>query len=106
MKTWKKIGLGTVVLTSATLLAACGSSTATSKVPQLSIPTDIATLDSTLETDSYSNTFVGNTEEGATRVGTDGLPANALATSVTESADGLTWTIKLRSVFNGQTETH
>ncbi|WP_374286743.1 peptide ABC transporter substrate-binding protein [Lactococcus sp.] len=97
MKTWKKIGLGTVVLTSATLLAACGSSTATSKVPQLSIPTDIATLDSTLETDTYSNIFVGNTEEGATRVGTNGLPANALATSITESADGLTWTIKLRS---------
>lgn len=51
-----------------------------------------STQRSTLNTDPYSNLFIGNTEEGATRVA-----ANALATSVTESADALTWTIKLRS---------
>ncbi len=98
MKNWKKIGLGSVTLASAALLAACGSSSSsTQKVPQLAIPVDISTLDSTLNTDTYSNIFIGNTEEGATRVAANGQAANALATSVTESSDGLTWTIKLRS---------
>ena len=97
MKNWKKVSLGTATLASAALLAACSSTSATSKVPSLAIPTDISTLDSTLNTDRYSNLFIGNTEEGATRVAANGDAANALATSVTESADGLTWTIKLRS---------
>ena len=98
MKTWKTVGLGTVALASVTLLAACGGSkAATSKAPSLAISTDISTLDSTLATDTYSNLFIGNTEEGATRVAANGTAKNALAKSITESSDGLTWTIKLRS---------
>lgn len=100
MKTWKKVGLGTVTIASAALLAACGSSSSKSgagRPPSLAIPTDISTLDSSLATDTYSNIFIGNTEEGATRVSSDGKAEPALASSVKASDDGLTYTIKLRS---------
>lgn len=100
MKTWKKVGLGTVTLASVALLAACGGGSSKSdagRAPQLAIPTDITTLDSTLNTDTYSNIFIGNTEEGAMRVNSDGKAVPALAESVTASSDGLTYDIKLRS---------
>ncbi len=101
MKTWKKVGLGTVTIASVALLAACGSSSSSSsekgRAPQLAIPTDISTLDSTMATDTYSNIFIGNTEEGATRVAANGKAEPALAESVESSSDGLTYTIKLRS---------
>ena len=97
MKNWKKVTLGTIALGSAALLAACGQSSTTSKAPSLAVPTDITTLDSTLNTDTYSNLFIGNVEEGATRVAANGKAVNALAKSISESSDGLTWTITLRS---------
>ncbi|MCL2114560.1 MAG: peptide ABC transporter substrate-binding protein [Streptococcaceae bacterium] len=100
MKTWKKVTLGTVALGSAALLAACGSGSGSasksSRAPQLAIPTDITTLDSSMATDTYSNIFIGNTEEGATRVNAEGKAVPALAKSVEASSDGLTYTIKLR----------
>ncbi len=100
MKTWKKVGLGTMTLASVAILAACGGASSKSdagRAPQLAIPTDISTLDSTMATDTYSNIFIGNTEEGATRVASDGKAEPALAKSVEESSDGLTYTITLRS---------
>ena len=101
MKTWKKVSLGTVTLASAALLVACGGSSSSKsdagRAPQLAIPTDISTLDSTMATDTYSNIFIGNTEEGAMRVDDAGKAQPALAESVDVSSDGLTYTIKLRS---------
>lgn len=101
MKNWKKVTLGTVALGSVALLAACGSSSSTAskagRAPSLTIPTDISTLDSSMATDTYSNIFIGNTEEGATRVNTQGKAVPGLAKSVEASADGLTWTVNLRS---------
>ena len=59
MDNWKKVSLGTLALASVGLLAACGNGGGGSKTanPQLSVPTNIATLDSGLATDTYSNLF-------------------------------------------------
>lgn len=70
-----------------------GSKTAN---PQLSVPTNIATLDSGLATDTYSNLFIGNTQEGLTRVDDKGVAQNAMASDIKVSDDGLTYTITLR----------
>ena len=48
MKTWKKVGLGTMTLASVAILAACGGASSKSdagRAPQLAIPTDISKLD-------------------------------------------------------------
>ncbi|MDR0200442.1 MAG: peptide ABC transporter substrate-binding protein [Streptococcaceae bacterium] len=96
MKTWKKLSLAGTALAAGLILAAC-SGGASSKNPQLAIPTDITTLDSGINTDTYSGIFIGNTQEGALRVDANGDTQPALAKSVTKSKDGLTYTITLRS---------
>ncbi|GBG96072.1 peptide ABC transporter substrate-binding protein [Lactococcus termiticola] len=96
MKTWKKLSLGTAGLATVALLAACGNSSSGSQYPQLSLTTDPTTLDSATNTSTYSGILIGNTQEGLTRVGKDGKPANALAESIKVSDDGLTYSVKLR----------
>ena len=98
MKSWKKVSLGTVAFASVAVLAACSSSGSSSaaRAPQLAIPTDITTLDSSTNTDTYSGIFIGNTQEGATRVNAKGDAEPALAKSIDVSKDGLTYTITLR----------
>ncbi|EKF52441.1 peptide ABC transporter substrate-binding protein [Lactococcus garvieae] len=98
MNNWKKVSLGTLALASVGLLAACGNGGGDSKTatPQLSVPTNIATLDSGSATDTYSNLFIGNTQEGLTRVDEEGVAQNALASDIKVSDDGLTYTITLR----------
>lgn len=98
MDNWKKVSLGTLALASVGLLAACGNGGGGSKTanPQLSVPTNIATLDSGLATDTYSNLFIGNTQEGLTRVDDKGVAQNAMASDIKVSDDGLTYTITLR----------
>ncbi|MFC4653369.1 peptide ABC transporter substrate-binding protein [Lactococcus nasutitermitis] len=97
MKTWKKVGLGTVALVSVAVLAACGGSkSSSSRNPQLELTTDISTLDSATLTDTYSGEITGNTQEGLTRVNNKNVAVNAFAKSIKESSDGLTYTITLR----------
>lgn len=100
MKTWKKVGLGTVALASAAVLAACGSSSSSSsasaRAPRIPIPSAIQTLDSSTVTDAYSMDVIGNVEEGLTR-NNNGTPELALAKSIDVSKDGLTVTVKLKS---------
>lgn len=99
MRTWKKVSLATVALASVGVLVACGSSkkTESSKNPQLELVTDITTLDSGLLTDTYSGEITGATQEGLVRVDDKGVAQNGAAKSIDVSADGLTYTIKVRS---------
>ena len=96
MKKSKLIGLSVLSLASVGVLAACGNSNSAQKNIQFSIPTDVASLDTTLLTDQYSYDVAGNVEEGATRVNSKGDAALALAKSIDVSKDGLTYTITLR----------
>jgi oligopeptide transport system substrate-binding protein len=96
MDNWKKISLGALGLTSIGFLAACGNGGGETAIPQLSVPTNISTLDSGLVTDAYSNLFIGNTQEGLTRVDDKGVAQNALASAIEVSDDGLIYTITLR----------
>lgn len=95
MKTWKKVSLGTAAAATALLLAACGNSSA-SKNPTIALPTDPVTLDAGVNTSTYSSILIGNTQEGLMRIGSNHLPELDAAKSVDVSADGLTYTIKLR----------
>ena len=75
---------------------ACGTKTSEQKNIKFSIPTDVASLDTTILTDQYSYDVAGNVEEGLTRVDSKGNAALALAKSIDVSKDGLTYTVTLR----------
>lgn len=97
MKKGQTIGLTTVALLTTLVLVACGSSKESQdKTIKFSIPTDVASLDSTILTDQYSYTIAGNVEEGLTRVDAKGDAALALAQAIDVSKDGLTYKITLR----------
>jgi oligopeptide transport system substrate-binding protein len=97
MKKGQTIGLTTVALLTTLVLVACGSSKESQdKTIKFSIPTDVASLDSTILTDQYSYTIAGNVEEGLTRVDAKGDAALALAKAIDVSKDGLTYKITLR----------
>lgn len=93
----KIIGISALSLLSVAVLAACGDKKEEAqKNIVFSIPTDVATLDSTVVTDQYSYDVIGNVEEGATRVDKNGDASLALAKSIDVSSDGLTYTITLK----------
>lgn len=97
MKKRKAVALTTTAVLSGLLLVACGAKESQQKNIQFSVPTDIASLDSTIIVDQYSYDVAGNVEEGLTRVNNKGVPDLALAKSIDVSKDGLTYTINLKS---------
>ncbi|MDR0299310.1 MAG: peptide ABC transporter substrate-binding protein [Streptococcaceae bacterium] len=98
MKNWKKLSLATATLGAAVLtLAACSSSKTTGTALHWNLTTALNTLDSGLATDTYSNEIIGNVQSGATRVDKNGDAANELAKDIKVSADGLTYTVTLKS---------
>ena len=101
MKNWKKFALGAVTASGVVLLAACSSNSSSggSSSPNLqwNLTTPLNTMDSGTATDTYTNEIIDNVQSGATRVDKNGDAVNELAKNITSSADGLTWTITLRS---------
>ena len=99
-KTWKRIGLGTVTLVSAAVLAACGGSSSSSSSSSDEInwytPTEISTLDISKVTDTYSSIAIGNSGSNLLRRDKDGKLQPDLAEKVEVSDDGLTYTATLR----------
>lgn len=97
MNMWKKLTFGAVSIVAAVALTGCGANNAnTSKELNVPIATDVATLDPSLATDSYSGELIGNTQAGLTRVNAEGKVVNELAKSIDVSSDGLTYTIELK----------
>ncbi|WP_231117727.1 peptide ABC transporter substrate-binding protein, partial [Streptococcus dysgalactiae] len=96
---WKRIGLGTLTLASATLLMACGNKAAsTDNKDEISwyTPTEIITLDISKNTDTYSSLAIGNSGSNLLRVDAKGKLQPDLAEKVDVSEDGLTYTATLR----------
>jgi oligopeptide transport system substrate-binding protein len=56
----------------------------------------IPTMDPSLATDTYAFQFLGESMEGLYRLDKDGNPVEGIAVDHETSADGLTWTFKLR----------
>ena len=91
------VAVGVIALASATLLAACGSKSTSSKDEiNWYTPTEILTLDISKNTDHYSALALGNSESNLLRVDKDGKLQPDLAKKVDVSADGLTYTATLR----------
>jgi peptide/nickel transport system substrate-binding protein len=103
MVTQRKSVWGILILASTLALAACsGGSSTTSATPQVLTYANPATFPDLDPSTGFSNdsAVVSNVYETLTRYGVPGsTPAvqPLLATSWTQSADGLTWTFKLRS---------
>ncbi|WP_283309485.1 peptide ABC transporter substrate-binding protein [Streptococcus dysgalactiae] len=96
---WKRIGLGTLTLASATILMACGNKEAsTDNKDEISwyTPTEIITLDISKNTDTYSSLAIGNSGSNLLRVDAKGKLQPDLAEKVDVSEDGLTYTATLR----------
>ncbi|CAK8054803.1 peptide ABC transporter substrate-binding protein [Eupransor demetentiae] len=101
MARWKKIA---IVIISAgaifTIGKACGwwGKTTANDPNTLSyaLGADIQTMDMSKATDQYSMSIMGNTEANLLRMNAKGEPEPELAKSVDVSADGLTYTAKLR----------
>lgn len=103
-RSWGLLAIFATVLT--LVLAACGQPASTTKTPQqilkLSATAPLATIDLAQAT-GYGQT--GNVYEGLYRLGTNGKATAGLASAGTVSADGLTWTFKIRPTAkwsNGQ----
>ncbi|GHW00636.1 peptide ABC transporter substrate-binding protein [Lactobacillus nasalidis] len=98
MRKIKKIALGTVGVSAALLLAACGSKQSSKgqekQVLNLSATATLDTIDISKAT-GYGQT--GNVFESFYRLGKNGQATAGLAKSGTVSKDGKTWTFKLRS---------
>ena len=91
------VATGVIALASATLLAACGSKSTSSKDEiNWYTPTEILTLDVSKNTDHYSALAIGNSESNLLRVDKNGKLQPDLAEKVDVSADGLTYTATLR----------
>ena len=91
------VAVGVIALASATLLAACGSKSTSSKDEiNWYTPTEILTLDISKNSDHYSALAIGNSESNLLRVDKDGKLQPDLAKKVDVSADGLTYTATLR----------
>ena len=97
-KSWERLGLGAVILVSATALAACGSNKSSSNSSDINwyTPTEITTLDISKNTDQYSTIAIGNSGSNLLRQGKDGKLNPDLAKNVSVSDDGLTYTATLR----------
>ena len=82
------VATGVIALASATLLAACGSKSTSSKDEiNWYTPTEILTLDVSKNTDHYSALAIGNSESNLLRVDKNGKLQPDLAEKVDVSAD-------------------
>ncbi|MFV0555556.1 MAG: peptide ABC transporter substrate-binding protein [Lactovum sp.] len=100
MKKWKTLSVS-VIAVALLGMAGCSSSSSSSdeskaRNPKISIQADVVTLDPSLVTDQYSNTVIGNVQEGLTRVDSEGKAQMGLAESVEVSEDGLVHTFKIK----------
>ncbi|PCS00929.1 peptide ABC transporter substrate-binding protein [Lactococcus fujiensis] len=107
MKKAKIIGISAVALSSAVLLAACGNnSSSTSKSSDgptkytYVYSTDPTTMDYLATNQAVNSTIYSNFEDGLMENDPDGNYVGALAKSWSVSADGKTYTYKLRSGVN------
>lgn len=98
MLTKKRLGilLGTLFVCTG-LLAACGSKSSQSKqVLNLAVSSDLETMDPSHASDTTSMQVLENTGEGFLQLGKDSKIEKELATKITTSKDGLTYTFNLR----------
>ena len=96
-KTWKRLAFGAIALVSTTVLVACsGKSTSDDKAINVSMPTEITTLDISKSTDTYSGLILGNTGGNLLRIDEKGELVPDLAEKLDISEDGLTYTATLR----------
>ncbi len=86
------------VLAFLTVLAASGSETSAADRDYLVVarPSDIKTLDPTVETSDIASSLYKSLYDQLTQTGTDGSIAPKLATSFSASEDAKTWTFKIR----------
>ncbi|MDC7952823.1 peptide ABC transporter substrate-binding protein [Liquorilactobacillus mali] len=94
----KKLGtlLGTLVVCTG-LLAACGNKDTQSKQSlNLAVSSDLQTMDPSHASDTTSMQMLENTGEGFLQLGKDSKIEKELATKITTSKDGLTYTFTLR----------
>ncbi|MBZ2405737.1 peptide ABC transporter substrate-binding protein [Liquorilactobacillus hordei] len=94
----KKIGmlLGSLLVCTG-LLAACGNKDAQSKKTlNLAVSSDLQTMDPSHASDTTSMQLLENTGEGFLQLGKDSKIEKELATKITTSKDGLTYTFTLR----------
>ncbi len=109
MRKEKLFATGSVLLASAELLAACGSSSSksssSSKAQKLSWTeaAELTTMDPSKATDRYDADQFNNVMEGLIRLGNNAKPTPGIAKSWKESSDGKTWTFNLRKGVNGPT---
>ncbi len=101
MKVSKFLGAGAAVTLSALMLAACGSSSLSSKSTtrktlNWTVASEIPTMDLSKATDATSFNQISNTMEGLYRLGKNSKLEKGLATSEKVSKDGLTYTYTLR----------
>ena len=100
MKVSKFLGAGAAVTLSALMLAACGSSSSSSKSTRKAlswtVASEIPTMDLSKATDATSFNQISNTMEGLYRLGKNSKLEKGLATSEKVSKDGLTYTYTLR----------
>ncbi len=109
-QSWARLAAtGTLVLATALVLAACGSSSSSSSSKKqelnLAASAQLDTIDISKST-GYGQT--GNVYESFYRLGKDGKATAGLAKSATVSADGKTYTFKIRpnaKFSNGDTIT-
>ena len=110
MKVSKFLGAGAAVTLSALMLAACGSSSLSSKSTtrktlNWTVASEIPTMDLSKATDATSFNQISNTMEGLYRLGKNSKLEKGLATSEKVSKDGLTYTYTLRkSKWSDSTE--
>ncbi|MFC6165028.1 peptide ABC transporter substrate-binding protein [Lactiplantibacillus dongliensis] len=93
--------IGSALATTSFLLVACGNNTKTSnsnaqQKMNLSVVSEIATMDPSHASDTTSMQQLENTGEGFLQLGKDSKIENELATKIQESKDGKTYTFTLR----------
>lgn len=102
MRKEKLFATGSVLLASATLLAACGSSSSksssSSKAQKLSWTeaAELTIMDPSKATDRYDADQFNNVMEGLIRLSNNAKATPGIAKSWKESSDGKTWTFNLR----------
>lgn len=92
------IGVSTVAGAIILLLAGCGSNSASTSKQTITIgmPSDIETMDQSHAADTTGMQVLENTDEGLLMAGKDGKAKKGVASKVTKSKDGKTYTFTLR----------
>ncbi|WP_367296329.1 peptide ABC transporter substrate-binding protein [Levilactobacillus yonginensis] len=100
MKVKSIVKLGTVASLATVLLAACGTSSSSSKAKDQTLhlmeTSSLSSMDNAKATDIISGETLNNTGEGLLRFGKNSKTLPGLAKSYSKSKDGLTYTFNLR----------